>query len=311
MPNQAHKKTSIGGQALIEGIMMRGPQTSSMAVRQPDGEISLSVWPTDKGGKRPWYKTTPFVRGSFNFIDMMALGYKCLMKSADLAGFEDEEPSKLEQKLMELLGDKFSAIFGGAAMLLGVALSVGMFMILPTLLVGFIKNLIPSQAILTAIEAVTKITIFVLYLYAVSKMGEVKRVFEYHGAEHKTIACYEAGEELTVENVRKYPRFHPRCGTSFMLIVMVVSVLVFSFASWNSVIGRVLLKLLLLPLVVGISFEIIKLAGRYDNPLTRAISAPGLWLQNLTTYEPADDQIEVAIAAMQPCIPSDQQQDQW
>ncbi len=311
MSNQAHKKTSIGGQALIEGIMMRGPETSSMAVRQPDGEISLSVWPTDKAGKKPWYKSTPFVRGSFNFIDMMALGYKCLMKSADLAGFEEEEPSKLEKKLMELLGDKFSAIFGSAAMLLGVALSIGLFMVLPTVLVGFIKHFINSQAILTAIEAVTKITIFVLYLYAVSKLGDVKRVFEYHGAEHKTIACYEAGEELTVENVRKYPRFHPRCGTSFMLIVMVVSVLVFSFASWNSVIGRVLLKLILLPLVVGISFEIIKLAGRYDNPLTRAISAPGLWLQNLTTYEPTDDQIEVAIAAMKPCIPNDQQQDQW
>lgn len=311
MSNQAHKKTSIGGQALIEGIMMRGPETSSMAVRQPDGEISLSVWPTDKAGKKPWYKSTPFVRGSFNFIDMMALGYKCLMKSADLAGFEEEEPSKLEKKLMELLGDKFSTIFGSAAMLLGVALSIGLFMVLPTVLVGFIKHFITSQAILTAIEAVTKITIFVLYLYAVSKLGDVKRVFEYHGAEHKTIACYEAGEELTVENVRKYPRFHPRCGTSFMLIVMVVSVLVFSFASWNSVIGRVLLKLILLPLVVGISFEIIKLAGRYDNPLTRAISAPGLWLQNLTTYEPTDDQIEVAIAAMKPCIPNDQQQDQW
>lgn len=311
MLSQQHKKTSIGGQALIEGIMMRGPETSSMAVRQPDGEINLSTWSTNKGDKKPWYKTAPIVRGSFNFIDMMALGYKCLIKSADLAGFEEEEPSKFEKKLMELLGDKFSSVLGSAAMLLGVALSVGLFMVLPTVLVGFLKNFVASQAALTAIEAVTKIAIFVLYLYAVSKMGDVRRVFEYHGAEHKTIACYEAGEELTVENVRKHSRFHPRCGTSFMLIVMVVSVLVFSFASWSSVIGRVLLKLLLLPLVVGISFEIIKLAGRYDNPLTRAISAPGLWLQNLTTYEPHDEQIEVAIAAMKPCIPVDQQQDRW
>ncbi len=311
MSNQQQKKTSIGGQALIEGIMMRGPETSSMAVRKPDGEIDLSVWPTNKGAKKPWYKTTPFIRGSFNFIDMMALGYKCLMKSADVAGLEEEEPSKFEKKLMDLLGDKSSSVLSTIAMLLGVALSVGMFMVLPTVLVGFIKSFIPSQAVLTAIEAVTKIGIFVLYLFVVSKMAEVKRVFEYHGAEHKTIACYEAGEELTVENVRKYTRFHPRCGTSFMLIVMVVSVLVFSFASWNSILGRVLLKLILLPLVVGISFEIIKLAGRYDNPLTRAISAPGLWLQNLTTYEPHDDQIEVAISAMKPCIPANDQEDKW
>lgn len=296
--------TSIGGQALIEGVMMRGPYTSAMAVRKPDGEIEVSTWETETK-KRPWYKTTPFVRGIFNFIDMITLGYRCLMRSAELAGVDDEEPTGLEKKLMDLLGEKFTTVFSWLAMILGAALAVGLFMVLPTIFVGILRPLLPSQLALASVEACIKIGIFVLYLWATSRVKEIQRVFEYHGAEHKTIACFEAGEELTPENAKKHTRFHPRCGTSFLLIVMVVSVLVFSMVTWENLLIRIGLKLVMLPVVVGIAYEIIKLAGKYQNPVTRAISAPGLWLQRLTTREPDLEQLAVAIAAMTPCIPED------
>ncbi len=296
--------TSIGGQALIEGVMMRGPYTSAMAVRKPDGEVEVSTWETETK-KRPWYKTTPFIRGFFNFVDMITLGYRCLMRSAELAGVDDEEPTGLEKKLMDLLGEKFTTVFSWLAMILGAALAVGLFMVLPTVIVGILRPLLPSQLALAAVEACLKIGIFVLYLWATSRVREIQRVFEYHGAEHKTIACFEAGEELTPENAKKHTRFHPRCGTSFLLIVMVVSVLVFSMVTWENLLIRIGLKLAMLPVVVGIAYEIIKLAGKYQNPVTRAISAPGLWLQRLTTREPDLGQLAVAIAAMTPCIPED------
>ena len=296
--------TSIGGQALIEGVMMRGPYTSAMAVRKPDGEVEVSTWETETK-KRPWYKTTPFIRGIFNFVDMITLGYRCLMRSAELAGVDDEEPTGLEKKLMDLLGEKFTTVFSWLAMILGAALAVGLFMVLPTVIVGILRPLLPSQLALAAVEACLKIGIFVLYLWATSRVREIQRVFEYHGAEHKTIACFEAGEELTPENAKKHTRFHPRCGTSFLLIVMVVSVLVFSMVTWENLLIRIGLKLAMLPVVVGIAYEIIKLAGKYQNPVTRAISAPGLWLQRLTTRDPDLGQLAVAIAAMTPCIPED------
>ncbi len=304
------KKTSIGGQALIEGILMQGPNMSAMAVRKPNKEIVIEKWETNRGGK-VWYKKVPFVRGSFNFVSMMISGYKCMMRSAELAEIEEEEPSKFEKKLMELLGDNFSKVVTGFAAIAGIALAVGLFMVLPTLLVGLLSPLNLSASLSTVVESVAKITIFILYMALMSRIPDVQRVFQYHGAEHKTISCYEAGEELTVENIRPKTRFHPRCGTSFLLIVMVVSVLVFSQLGWGSVLMRVVQKIVLLPLVVGISYEIIKLAGRYDNFITRAISAPGIWLQNLTTAEPDDSQIEIAIAAMQICIPENASEDMW
>ena len=303
------KKTSIGGSALIEGVMMRGPRKMAMAVRKPDGEIDLTEW--DLPVARPWYKTTPIIRGVFNFIDSMRDSYRCLMKSADIAGLEPEEPSGLEKKLMHLFGENLSKVFGGVAMVLGMALAILLFMVLPTLLIGQIRRLIAVPFLLSLIEAAVKIGIFVLYLFAISRMPDIRRVFEYHGAEHKTIACYEAGDELTPENAARHSRFHPRCGTSFILIVIIVSVLVFSLVSWDSLLLRIVLKLACLPLVVGVAYEIIKLAGRYNNPCTRAISAPGLWLQRLTTREPDLTQLEIAIAAMKPCIPENQDEDRW
>ena len=307
--NNSNKKTSIGGSALIEGVMMRGPITSAMAVRKPNGELDISQWPTDNG-KKPWYKKAPIIRGSFNFIDSMKDSYKCLMKSADIAGFE-EEPSAFEKKLLKIFGDNFSKVLSGLAMVLGVLLAVAIFIVLPTFLMGFLRPVVHTKWVLSLVETILKMGIFLAYVILISRMPEIRRVFEYHGAEHKTIACYEAGEELTVENVRKHSRFHPRCGTSFILITIIVSMLVFSVITFDKLIVRMALKLITLPMVVGIAYEIIKMAGRYENCATKTVSAPGLWLQRLTTNEPDDGEIEAAIAAMLPCIPEDKEQDNW
>lgn len=294
-------KTSIGGQAVIEGIMMRGPKKTALSVRLPNKTISTEEWDTKSSNK--WYKKTPFIRGVFNFIDSMMMGYTCLMKSAEKAGFDDEEPSKFELKLKEIFGDKYMTFLEGVIMVFAVILAVGLFTILPAFLVNLTRGFIKNDILLTAIESVVKIGIFLGYLYLVSKMDDIDRVFKYHGAEHKTIFCYEHGEELTVENVRKYTRFHPRCGTSFLVIVLLLSILVFSFLSWGNIWLRVGLKILCLPIIMSVSYECIKLAGRCDNLFTRILSAPGLWTQRLTTHEPDDDQIEVAIEAMKRVIP--------
>lgn len=299
------KKTSIGGQALIEGIMMRGPQVTAMGVRSPSGEIVVEEWPTNKDGHRPWYKKTCFVRGIFNMVETLMLGFKCLMRSADLAGMEEEEPSRFEKWLAVKTGKDLSGIVGSCALILGVALAVLLFIVIPTFLSSLLRPFVQARVALAAIEGGLKILIFILYLWLTSRIPDMRRVYGYHGAEHKTIACYEAGEPLTVENIRGYTRFHPRCGTSFLFLVLLVSILLSSVITWNNFLIRMLLKLLMLPIVVGVSYELIKLAGRCDNLFTRIISAPGLWLQRLTTNEPTDDQIEVAILAMTRVIPAD------
>lgn len=309
--NKQPFKTSIGGQALIEGIMMRGPDKSAMAVRLPDGTIDVESWDLPATSKA-WYRKTPFVRGVFNMLDSLIFGYKCLMKSAAKAGLDDEEqPSKFETWIAGKLGKSVNSVVAVLAVVLGGALAIGLFMVLPAFLVGLVSEKLASPVVKSLLEGLLKIVLFILYLALVSCMGDIRRVFEYHGAEHKTIACYEAGEELTVENIRTKSRFHPRCGTSFILIVLVISILLFSVVTWTSVVVRVLLKLLLLPVVVSIAYEIIKFAGRHDNILTRIISAPGLWLQRLTTNEPHDDQIEVAIASVVPVIPEIHGDDEW
>ncbi|WP_101908943.1 DUF1385 domain-containing protein [Marasmitruncus massiliensis] len=306
----AVKKTSIGGQALIEGVMMRGPRVSAMSVRKPDGTIYSETWET---AANRWYTKLPFVRGIFNLFSMLALGYQCLMKSADISGTSEEEnPSRLEIWLEEHLGDKMSVLFNALVTIVAVVIAVGLFMLLPATLVKYLGSALAApNYLLTIAEGILKIVIFVLYLFAVSRTPDIHRVFQYHGAEHKTIACYEAGEELTPENAMKYPRFHPRCGTSFMLIVLIISIIVFSVVTWSSIWMRVALKILLLPVVVGIAYEIIRFAGRHDNAFTRAISAPGLWLQNFTTFEPDASMLEVAIASMKPCIPENQDEDRF
>lgn len=304
------KKTSIGGQALIEGIMMRGPVLTSMATRMPDGSIEVETWDTHKSGKTPWTRRAPFIRGIFNMVDSMMVGYSCLMKSAEKAGVE-EEPTKFDKWLEEKLGDNMMKVLGGFAVVLGVALAAVLFIFIPTGLSSLLKPLIGAGIGLSLIEGLIKVIILVGYMWLCSRMKEIHRVFEYHGAEHKSIACYEAGLPLTVENIRPQRRFHPRCGTSFLFLVVFISIIVGSFISWDNPAIRMLLKLALIPVVVGTSYELIKLAGRSDGILTRIISAPGMWLQRITTCEPDDSQIECAIAALEAVIPEDENADRW
>lgn len=304
------KKTSIGGQALIEGIMMRGPFLTSMATRMPDGSIEVETWDTHKSGKTPWTRRAPFIRGIFNMVDSMVVGYSCLMKSAEKAGVE-EEPTKFDRWLEEKLGDNMMKVLGGFAVVLGVALAAVLFIFIPTGLSSLLKPLLGAGIGLSLIEGLIKVIILVGYMWLCSRMKDMRRVFEYHGAEHKSVACYEAGLPLTVENVRPQRRFHPRCGTSFLFLVVFISIIVGSFISWDNPAIRMLLKLALIPVVVGISYELIKLAGRSDGILTRIISAPGMWLQRITTCEPDDSQIECAIAALEAVIPEDENADRW
>lgn len=304
------KKTSIGGQALIEGIMMRGPVLTSMATRMPDGSIDVETWNTHKGSKTPWTRKTPFIRGIFNMVDSMVVGYSCLMKSAEKAGVE-EEPTKFDKWLEKKLGHNMMKMLGGFAAVLGVALAAVLFIFIPTGLSSLLKPLIGTGVGLSLIEGLIKVIILVGYMWLCSRMKDMRRVFEYHGAEHKSVACYEAGLPLTVENIRPQRRFHPRCGTSFLFLVVFISIIVGSFISWDNPAIRMLLKLALIPVVVGISYELIKLAGRSDGILTRIISAPGMWLQRITTCEPDDSQIECAIAALEAVIPEDENADRW
>ncbi|MCL2068891.1 MAG: DUF1385 domain-containing protein, partial [Oscillospiraceae bacterium] len=281
---------------------------SALAVRKPDGEINVTHWNNKPAAA--WYRKTPFVRGIFNLGSSLSVGYKCLMRSANIAGFE-EEPSKFEKWLAKKLGKHFSSFMSMLALVLGVALAIFLFTILPTLLTSLAAQFLPSDLARTVLEGVLRIAILITYMALVSLMPDIRRVFEYHGAEHKTIFCYERGKELTVGNVRTESRFHPRCGTSFLLIVLVVSILLFSALSWESVLTRILTRLAMLPVVVGIAYEIVKFTGRHDNAFTRFISAPGIFLQRITTKEPDDLQIEVAIASMKQVIPQEKGSDEW
>ena len=291
--------------------MMRGPILSSMATRMPDGSIDVETWNTYKDKKIHWTRKAPFIRGIFNMVDSMVVGYGCLMKSAEKAGVEDEEPSKFDRWLEQKLGDNMMKVLGTVAVVLGVGLAAVLFVLIPTGLSSLFKPVIGTGIGLSLIEGLIKVVILVGYMWLCSRMAEIHRVFEYHGAEHKSIACYEAGLPLTVENVRPQRRFHPRCGTSFLFLVVFISIIVGSFISWDNALLRMLIKLLLIPVVVGISYELIKLAGRSDGLFTRIISAPGLWLQHITTCEPDDGQIECAIAALTAVIPEDENADRW
>lgn len=302
-------KTSVGGQALMEGIMMRGPEKICVAVRRPDGTLDM----TYEDVKHHRWQKIPLVRGAAAMIENLVLGYRYLMHSAEVSMPEEaeEEPGRFEKWLGEHAGPGVQNFFMALAAVCGGLLAIVLFMVLPTAIVGLIDRFVPLGWGKVVLEGVLKIALFVGYLFLCTRMKEIHRVFEYHGAEHKTIACYEAGEELTVENVRHHRRFHPRCGTSFMILVLIVSILLFSVLPWSSTGLRVVLKLLLLPVVMGVSYELIKLAGRYDNLFTRIISAPGLWLQRLTTFEPDDSMIEVAIAAVTPVLPDHPDEAKW
>lgn len=304
------KYTSIGGQALIEGILMKSPEKTALCVRLPDGSIDTSYMEEKRLSKKYKIFALPVIRGVVGFVESMLQGYKALMISADKSGFADleENKDKNESKKEE---SPFLNIIMLIGAVLGVLLSVVLFMYLPRLLVSGIEFIfeteITSKLLRSCIEQFVKLSVFVGYVWAVSYMKDIKRVFMYHGAEHKTIFCYEKGLELTVENVRKQKRFHPRCGTSFMILMILISI-IFStvlqmiFPSVYTVRWLwVLAKILMIPLICGVGYEVLKICGRYDNAITRIISAPGMWLQRLTTKEPEDDMIEIAIAAIIAC----------
>ncbi len=326
---QEKYKTMIGGQALIEGIMMRGPEKDAIVVRGKDGlqiDIKPRKLPKEKSILR-W----PLIRGVYNFFGANVTGVKAIMRSADLAPEEyapEEEPSKLDIWLEKKLGDeKFQKFVIGFAVFLGLCMSIGLFFLLPMVIGSFFYGFIESNFLVCLIEGIIRMAIFMGYMILVSRMKDMRRLFSYHGAEHKTIRCYEAQMPLTVENVRLQTRKHPRCGTSFLLVIMLLSILVFSAASsgllalvpaLEAMRGQflfklimIVFKLLLLPLLVAISYEINRLVGRYDNAFTRILTAPGMWFQNFTTNEPDDTMIEVAIEALQAVIPEEEGADQW
>ena len=310
MAEKTHK-TSIGGAAVLEGVMMRGPKSIAVSVRKSDGEIVTDVKETKPVSKRNWFLKLPIVRGCIGFFESMVLSTKALMFSADFIDVEEEKPTKFDQWLERTFGDRLKDGVLYFSVIVSLFLSIGLFILLPTWLVSFVKLFFNQQVILTVAEGITRIVIFLGYLILVSKMPDIKRVFQYHGAEHKTIACYETGEPLTVENAKNKCRLHPRCGTSFLLIVMVGSIIVLSFLKWDNILIRTLTRLALLPVVAGISYEIIKLAGRYDNWATKIVSWPGLMLQKITTQEPDESQLEVAISSMKAVIPENEEEDKW
>ena len=305
------KRTSIGGMALLEGIMMIGPEKKAVAVRKPDGEIDLSTEPLAYNKK---LRKIPFVRGVYGIFAQMVHGIKALMHAAKFVDVEEEqeeeqEPSKFEIWMEKRFGDKAFDAMIYVSVVIAILFSVGLFILLPNLLASLVAT--KSVILNNLIEGLLRVLIFFTYIVLVSKMNDIKRVWMYHGAEHKTISCYENNEELTVENARKYTTKHKRCGTSFLFIVIIVSVLVFSFTGWNSVWVNILARLLLIPVVAGIAYEIIKIAGRTDGLFSKIASAPGLFFQNFTTKEPTDDMLEVAIEAFKAVIPDEKGSDKW
>lgn len=314
------KYTSIGGQALIEGIMMRGPQKTAMAVRKPDGSIDISYLNFTQIKEKYKVLGWPVIRGVTAYIESMVQGYKALMKSAEISGFaEDEEELKKPEEERQSFSAGLWAAITVIASVLAVALGVFLFMFVPAklfnLLNGLLGNTITHLAAL--FEGIIKLIVLVLYMALIAQMKDIKRVFMYHGAEHKTIFCFEHEKELTVENVRPERRFHPRCGTSFLVVMLLVSMLISSAVAILFPVLRakllvwVLIKILMIPLICGVGYEVIKFCGRYDNTFTKIISAPGMWLQRITTAEPDDSMIEIAIAALNEVIPENKEDALW
>ena len=320
------KKVSIGGQAVIEGIMMKGPEKTALAVRMPDDTIDIEYIPEKHLRDKFKFFGLPFIRGIVNFIESMIVGYSVLMKSAEKSGMADlEEESKKSKKDAEKLAseqksamEKLIGILIVVSSVLGVALSIVLFMYLPALLFDLLNNWTGGavSSYKAVFEGLLKMIIFFIYILLVSKMKDIRRVFEYHGAEHKTIFCYEAQLPLTVENVRKQSRFHPRCGTSFMILMLTIGILLGVALTWLIPALKnpelrflwVAIKILLLPITCGVGYELLRVCGKYDNALTRIISTPGVWMQRITTKEPDDSMIEVAIASLEAVLPETQEE---
>lgn len=304
----------VGGQAVLEGVMMKSGDNTALAVRKEDGTIALKKSTFISARKKNKFWNIPLIRGCVNMVEMMRLSFSTLNDSAQMLGIDDTQPeTKFEKWLDKKFGDKLMNVVMTIGMVLGILLSVGLFMILPNVATMGLNKLVTSGGgtlpsfVQNLISGLIRILIFIVYLLLVSLMKDIRRTFEYHGAEHKSVACYEAGLELTPENAAKCTRFHPRCGTSFIFVILIISILVTSFINWNTwpqlaIIGT---KLLMLPVIVGIGFEFLMFAGKHPNPVTRILSAPGLWMQRITTKEPDASQLEVAITALKNAMPEE------
>lgn len=293
------RKCNVGGQAIIEGVMMKGAKCTAIAVRKPNGKIEIKKENNTSIIKKYKFLNIPFIRGIFILIESLVSGMKALNYSASF--FEEEEnsePSKFEKWLEDKLGDKLNDIIIAFSMFIGIIMAVLLFMALPTFIASFFKGIVSSTILMHLIEAVIRVGILIAYMWIVGKMDDMNRLYQYHGAEHKTIFCYENEMPLTVENVKKFTRFHPRCGTNFLFLTMFVSIIVFAFTGWGGLLQRLILRIVLLPVVSGVTYELIRWLGKNNSKLSKLIAYPGLKLQELTTREPDEYQIEVAISSL-------------
>ncbi len=291
-------KGTLGGQAVIEGVMMKGPDSYSVAVRKPDKKIEVKLHKYESFGDRHKFAKLPFIRGVVSFVESLVVGTKTLSYSSSFYD-EDEVETKADKLLKDIFKEKAESVILGFTILLSVIIAVALFMLLPAAIAEILGKWINSHVLVAVIEGIIRLLIFLIYVVLISQMEDIKRVFMYHGAEHKTINCYESGDDLTPENVAKHSRYHKRCGTSFLFIVMIVSIFVFMFITAKQMWLRFLLRLVLIPVVAGISYEFIRLAGRSENPILNVLSKPGLWVQKLTTKEPEEEMIQVAIVSVE------------
>ena len=295
-------KQAVGGQALIEGVMMQSKQKRAIAVRNTDGKIvvkknKIKSWINDKSIDK-----IPFIRGSFILIENMVEAISCLNYSSEFFIDEDEEQDKVDLFLRKIFKDNADKVVMGISMFIAIILSVGLFILLPTFIGGLFSKVISNKVILNLIEGIIRILILFTYIVLISKNKEIERTFQYHGAEHKAVHCYENGLELTVENAKKFTTLHPRCGTNFLFIVMSTSIILFSFLGWPNPLFRVIMRIVCIPIVAGISYEIIRFLGKYNNILTKIVAYPGMMLQKFTTKEPDDLQLEVALEALKAVV---------
>lgn len=291
-------KGTLGGQAVIEGVMMKGPDSYSVAVRKPDKKIEVKLHKYESFGDRHKFAKLPFIRGVVSFVESLVVGMKTLSYSSSFYD-EDEVETKADRLFKDIFKEKAESVILGFTILFSVVIAVALFMLLPAAIAEILGKWISSHVLVAVIEGIIRLVIFLIYVVLISQMEDIKRVFMYHGAEHKTINCYESGDDLTPENVAKHSRYHKRCGTSFLFIVMIVSIFVFMFITAKQMWLRFLLRLVLIPVVAGISYEFIRLAGRSENPVVNALSKPGLWVQKLTTKEPEEEMIQVAIISVE------------
>lgn len=291
-------KGTLGGQAVIEGVMMKGPDSYSVAVRKPDKKIEVKLQKYESFDDRHKFAKVPFIRGVVSFVESLVVGMKTLSYSSSFYD-EDEVETKADRLFKDIFKEKAESVILGFTILLSVVIAVALFMLLPAAIAEILGKWISSHVLVAVIEGIIRLLIFLIYVVLISQMEDIKRVFMYHGAEHKTINCYESGDDLTPENVAKHSRYHKRCGTSFLFIVMIVSIFVFMFITAKQMWLRFLLRLVLIPVVAGISYEFIRLAGRSENPVVNALSKPGLWVQKLTTKEPEEEMIQVAIISVE------------